>query len=454
MSRILLVDDDPDYSFALSHLLTRGGHEVSVASGGAGAVSLSRGTCFDVALVDLSLPDIHGLKLLDELAQVDPLLPIICLTGSHDTSAVVQAMRKGAVDYLTKPADRATLNSAVAAATSASQARRAEAVRVSNDVVGSSAAWRQTMVHIQAAALSPKTTVLITGDTGVGKEVTASLLHALSARRKQPLVQANAACFSPSLLESELFGHEAGAFTGAVKRRRGLFEQADGGILFLDEIGELALDLQSKLLRVLEGHPFRRVGGEDNVSCDVRLIAATNRDLPQLVKEGRFRADLLERLRVYEIRVPSLQQRADDIIELANSFVMRIGAALKMPSPGITPEAMTALRQHSWPGNVRELKNVIERALVLASGAVIDVRHLAITSSSSSLPSSSLPSSSNDAAEAVGDDASLETVTRQHIVQVFNECAGNVTHTAERLGMSRLAVRKRLQAYGLRPARM
>jgi len=453
MSRILLVDDDPDYAFALSHLLTRGGHDVSVATGGAGAVSMSRGGCFDVALVDLSLPDIHGLKLLDELASVDPLLPVICLTGSHDTSAVVQAMRKGAVDYLTKPADRATLNSAVAAATSTSQARRAEAVRVGSDVIGSSTAWRQTMTHIQAAASSPKTTVLITGDTGVGKEVTASLLHALSARRKAPLVQANAACFSPSLMESELFGHEAGAFTGAVKRRRGLFEQADGGVLFLDEIGELALDLQSKLLRVLEGHPFRRVGGEESVRCDVRLVAATNRDLPQLVKEGRFRADLLERLRVYEIRVPSLSERKGDVAELANSFVVRVGEALQMPSPGITPEAMAVLEQHPWPGNVRELKNVIERALVLANGAVIDVRHLAIA------PSSAFTAVDDDDGEVGtadggdGDD-SLEAVTKQHIVNVFNDCGGNVTHTAERLGMSRLAVRKRLQTYGLRPARL
>jgi DNA-binding NtrC family response regulator len=325
---------------------------------------------------------------------------------------------------------------------------------VANTVVGSSAAWRSTMAHIQAAAASPRTTVLVTGETGVGKEVTATLLHALSMRRRGPLVQANAACFSPALLESELFGHEAGAFTGAVKRRRGLFEQADGGVLFLDEIGELALDLQSKLLRLLEGHSFRRVGGEEPVRCDVRLVAATNRDLTAMVAEGKFRADLLARLRVFEIHVPPLRERGDDIRELAMAFAARLGAELQMPSAGLTPDALALLLQYHWPGNIRELKNTIERALVLASGSAIDVRHLSL--SSLSVTSSSpgfTPAFSPPPPTPPDGDASLERVTREHIVSVFQACAGNVTHTAERLGMSRLAVRKRLQGYGLRPAR-
>ncbi|HEY1098338.1 MAG TPA: sigma-54 dependent transcriptional regulator [Myxococcota bacterium] len=458
MSRILLVDDDPDYSFALQHLLSRGGHDVAVATAGGIAVDLVTDTpidaAFDVALVDLTLPDIHGLNLLDALFAVDPHLSVICLTGSHDTTSVVQAMRKGAVDYITKPADKATLSQAVATATSTSRARRAThghhgASIGDRGVVGSSPAWRQLLAQVQAASSSSKTTVLVTGETGSGKEVTATLLHALSARRKGPLITANAASFSPPLVESELFGHEAGAFTGAVKRRRGLFEQADHGILFLDEIGELALDVQATLLRVLEGHPFRRVGGEEAVRVDVRLVAATNRDLPQMVKDGRFRADLLERLRVFSIHVPPLRERSDDVDMLAAMFVEKLGAALDKASPGLTPEAMAALRAHPWPGNVRELKNVVERALVVADGAPIAVRHLAIA------PPATLSSSSSSSqavnAMVVDDDASMEAVTRQHIVNVFNECNGNVTHTAEKLGMSRLAVRKRLQSYGLRP---
>lgn len=456
MSRILLVDDDPDYSFALVHLLRSTGHHVELATGGTNAVEQARAQCFDVALVDLSLPDIHGLQLLDQLAHVDPLLPVVFLTGSHDTTEVVTAMRKGAVDYLTKPATLERLTQAVTAATSWSTARRAEIDRVANNAVGSSAAWRNTMAHIQAAAAAPRTTVLVTGETGVGKEVTATLLHALSARRRGPLVQANAACFSPGLLESELFGHEAGAFTGAVKRRRGLFEQADGGVLFLDEIGELALDLQSKLLRLLEGHPFRRVGGEEPVRCDVRLVAATHRDLPAMVAEGKFRADLLARLRVFEIRVPPLRERVEDIRELAHAFAARLGAELQMPSTGFTPQAMALLERYHWPGNIRELKNTIERALVLANGSTIDVRHLSVPSlsmASANGPAFAAGLQLPPATPAPDGDASLERITRDHIVSVFQACAGNVTHTAERLGMSRLAVRKRLQGYGLRPAR-
>ncbi|MFT3710901.1 MAG: sigma-54 dependent transcriptional regulator [Archangium sp.] len=446
MPRVLLVDDDPNFTFAISSLLERQGHAVSIADRGGAALDEARGSCFDVAFLDLTLPDADGLVLLDAMAGADPLLPIICLTGRDDTGSVVQAMRKGAIDYLTKPVDKQTLFNAVTSASQYSAARRS-GTQIGTPAgvalpVGGSPEWRRAVELISAAAAAPKTTVLITGEPGTGKEVMASLLHRMSARRDAPMVTANAACFTPSLMESELFGHEAGAFTGAKGKHRGLFEQADHGVLFLDEIGELALDLQGKLLRILEGHPFRRVGGSTPVETDVRLVAATNRDLPELVKKGQFRADLLERLKVFEVPLPPLRSRRPDIERLVHHFIARLGPEMGITAPSVTAEALQMLREHSWPGNVRELRNVIERALVLAAGP-INPRHLPIElTESRGLPHPPLQES---------DDVTLEEVIRRHIIAVFNATDGNVTRTADRLGMSRLALRKRLQAYGLRP---
>ena len=235
MPRVLLVDDDPDFTFAISALLTHQGHDVSVAGRCDTALSEARKSCFDVAFLDLKLPDANGLQLLDQMATVDPLLPIVCLTGSYETGTVVEAMRKGAVDFLTKPVDKAMLFSAV---TSAAARRNGSVHSLWGEPslpVGASATWRRAVEMVSAAAAAPRTTVLITGEPGTGKEVMSSLLHRLSARSNQPLVTVNAGCFTPSLMESELFGHEAGAFTGASRKRKGLFEQADKGILFLDE---------------------------------------------------------------------------------------------------------------------------------------------------------------------------------------------------------------------------
>lgn len=446
MSKVLLIDDDPDFTFGLSVLLTRNGHDVRVAHGAKEAIEAVKVHCFDVAFLDLQLPDADGLTLLTELATSDPLLPTICLTGQQDTPVVVKAMRSGAVDYLTKPVDRQTLLDAIASAAEFSASRRSGAGRHLGLAmsVGESPAWKRAMALVSAAAASPRTTVLFTGEPGVGKEVAANLLHRLSKRSGAPLISANAACFTPALIESELFGHEAGAFTGASRRRRGLFEQAEGGFLFLDEIGELSLDLQSKLLRVLEGHSFRRVGGEESIQCDVRLICATNRDLRERSHQGLFRADLLERLRVFEIPLPPLRERREDIAHLAHHFLAKLGQELGRPAADITPEAMEALQRHGWPGNVRELRNVIERALVLTSGSSITPQHL---------PHQLWPASAPRPAVTAPEDVRLEEVERRHIVAVFQDTGSNVTRSAERLGMSRLALRKRLQAYGLRPVR-
>ena len=457
MPRVLLVDDDPNFTFAISSLLTRQGHEVAIANRGDAALGEARSSCFDVAFLALPLPDADGLHLLDEMAGIDPLLPVICLTGRGDAGTVVRAMRKGAVDYLTKPVDKQTLFNAVTSASQYSLARRSgSSPSRSGDPslpVGASTQWKKAVELVTAAAGAPKTTVLISGEPGTGKEVMASLLHRMSARRSQRLVVVNAACFTPSLMESELFGHEVGAFTGASRKHRGLFEQADKGVLFIDEIGELALDLQGKLLRVLEGHPFRRVGGDSPVEVDVRLITATNRDLPAMVKRGEFRADLLERLRVFEVKLPPLRERHEDIPRLVHHFVAKLGPELGITAPEITLEALEALSNHHWPGNVRELRNVVERALVLARGEAIATRHLPIelteVRGGAACP---VPDVQAHCVVNLGEgDVTLEEAIRRHIVAVFGATGGNVTRTAERLGMSRLALRRRLQAYGLRP---
>lgn len=457
MPRVLLVDDDPTFTFAISALLQNQGHDVAIANRGDEAIGRARAACFDVAFLDLHLPDADGLVLLDQMASVDPLLPVICLTGRDDTTTVVQAMRKGALDYLIKPVDRQTLFNAVTSASQYSTARRSGSwpARAGDPSlpVGASPAWLHAVELITAAAAAPKTTVLITGEPGTGKEVMATLLHRMSLRRSQPLVTVNAACFTPTLMESELLGHEAGAFTGATKKRRGLFEQADKGVLFLDEIGELALDLQGKLLRVIEGHPFRRLGGDTEVSVDVRLVAATNRNLNDLVARGLFRADLLERLRVFEVRLPGLRERREDIPHLVHYFLAKLGPEVGVAAPSIQPEPLQALASHHWPGNVRELRNVVERALVLSAGQPIGLRHLP-RDLVEPRPASSSPSgvTSTPSPPPMFESAvTLEEVIRQHIVAQFTATGGNVTRTAERLGMSRLALRKRLQAYGLRP---
>lgn len=454
MPRILLVDDDRTYTTALSRLLIPAGHQVAVANAAADAIAAASAEAFDVAFLDLKLPDADGLTTLDQLSAIDPSLPVICLTGSDNATTIVQAMRKGAVDYLTKPVDVKTLANAIASASLRAEERRSglEGSPQAGLPVGSSPLWNRAMGFVHAAAAAPKTTVLLTGDPGVGKEVIAELLHRLSKRSTGPLVSANAACFSASLMESELFGHELGAFTGAIRKRKGLFEQAHGGVLFLDEIAELPLDLQSKLLRVLEGHPFRRVGGETPVHVDVRLVAATNRDLGSMVKAGQFRTDLYERLRVFEIRLPPLRERREDIPDLVYYFLTKIGPELGVPKPTASDEAIEALTRHDWPGNVRELRNVVERALVLAGKEPIALRHLPreLWDNAASSPAFA-PVVANTTRE--DGDVTLRHITRRHIITIFNACGGNITHAANRLGMTRLTLRRRLRAYGLKPVK-
>ncbi|TAK28784.1 MAG: sigma-54-dependent Fis family transcriptional regulator [Myxococcaceae bacterium] len=444
--RVLLIEDDLDVAEAVTPILAEGGRrQIEHAPTARVAREALALRAFDAVVLDLSLPDADGFGLLEEIAAEFPGVGILCFTGRDDASAAVRALRAGATDYITKPAPAVMLRQAVDGAVTRARLRqpRLAAGGVQTLPIGSSPPWRQTMDLIAAAARSPKTTVLITGEPGVGKEEAAALVHRLSARRDGPFVAVNAACLSPSMIESELFGHEVGAFTGAHRQHRGFFEQASGGTLLLDEIGELPLELQAKLLRVLERHPFRRVGGEKPIAVDVRLLCATNRSLDERVRAGAFRADLLERLRVFELRLPPLRERPGDVARLAHHFIARLGPELGIPVEGFSPLALEALAGYAFPGNVRELRNITERAIVLSGGGIIERRHLPAELRAKA-------AASVDAAPARSEAASLEEVVREHILRVYEGADQNVTRTAQVLGMSRLAVRKRLQSYGVR----
>lgn len=462
---LLLIEDDEDFASSLKRILEGAGYAVDIAATADRALRAVRTQRFEAALLDFSLPDGDGLRTLTELSGCAPELPILFLTGRNDAALAVRALHAGAADYLIKPIRRAEILLALDSARQRSQLRQPRPPPVASEAgavlpMGSSSAWQQTLELIKMAARSPRTTVLLTGEPGVGKELAAALVHRLSPRREQPFVAVNAACLSPHLIESELFGHEAGSFTGAQQRRRGLFELASSGTLFLDEIGELTVELQAKLLRVLEGHPFRRVGGEREITSDVRLICATNRNLQQRVHSGHFRADLYDRLRVFVVPLPPLRERREDIPELSTYFAERIAATLGDKVPSISKEALRLLCEHPWPGNIRELRNVIERALLIAQGGEIFPRHLPSELWPAHAQSEPVPTEL-PAVEPTPKplplidpaDATIETAIRHHIIAVYESTDCNVTRAAARLGISRLALRKRLYTYGLRNAK-
>ena len=454
-ARVLFVDDDDDFVFGLGHLARRHGLEHGTAASGGEALEAIARSSWDIVLLDLGLPDRPGLEVLRGILERDPFCSVIVLTGRDEARAAVEALRLGALHYLTKPASSEEILVALEQASErhALRLRLEAALRHAADgraALGQSPAWREALAVLEAAARAPRTQVLLTGESGTGKELAASLLHGWSDRAQGPFIAVNAASFSPSLLESELFGHAAGAFTGARGMKRGLVELAAGGTLFLDEVGELPLELQPKLLRVLEGHPFRRVGGDHEIRADVRFLSATNRPLEAEVKKGRFRLDLYHRLRVVEITLPPLRERGDDVELLAAHFVARFAAEMGKPGLSILPGALRALRGYAWPGNVRELRNVIERAVVLCRSRELDLRDLppeVLIASRSAAP----PDSAKDSARAPC-SRPLKEVIREHVIRTFRACDENVTRTASALGIGRVALRRQLREYGVHAA--
>jgi two-component system, NtrC family, response regulator AtoC len=430
---LLIADDDPVALALLAEVLTGERYEVRAAAGGAECLRLAEREPFDLAIVDLRMPGMGGLEVVRRLGAMQPGIPVIILTAFATIDTAIEAIREGASDYLSKPFRMEQLKIVVRRILESRRLAR-ENVQYRHELqdrfgvqnlVGQSPAIVE-VYKLVARVASLDVTVLIQGETGTGKELVARAIHYASPRAAGPFVVVDCAALPETLFESELFGHERGAFTGALSARRGLFETATTGTCLLDEIGELTAPLQAKLLRALQEQTIRRVGGNDWIPVNVRMIAATNRDLRRRVEEGSFREDLYYRLNVVSISVPPLRERQEDVPLLAQHFLERFARASRTPSRGLARETVELLRAYHWPGNVRELENAIERAVALSSSEVLMPEDLPVLSRSEH-PPLVLPAQ----------PMSLEEVKRWYVSRVLEDVGGNKVQAAERLGIDR-----------------
>ncbi|KPK79270.1 MAG: hypothetical protein AMS25_13235 [Gemmatimonas sp. SM23_52] len=441
MRHVLVVDDDAKIRESLSEALSDDVTEVRTAEDAERALSLVDERLPDIVISDVRMPGLDGLALLKLLRERAPSVDVILMTAYDDMPTVVTAMREGAIDFLVKPLDlhdlRRVIGKVFEDRRTRERARRAVEEEASayrlDELVGHDPRMIEIYKLVGQLAAN-RANVLIRGETGTGKEVIARAIHYNSPDAAEPFIPVNCTAFAPTLLESELFGHVKGAFTGAVSDHRGRFALAGRGTIFLDEVGDTSIEFQSKLLRVLEDHEYYPVGGEHPERSEARVIAATHRNLEELIGEGRFREDLYYRLRVVEIAVPPLRERLADLPILAEHLVRRSSETLHRPAPVIAREAMDALTRHRWPGNVRELENCLTRAVVLATGDVIRPEHLAIAP----LPAGSPAHLST-----------LEELEREHIARVLAATGGHKARAAETLGVSRPRLNRLIEKYGL-----
>ncbi|MBA7843976.1 sigma-54-dependent response regulator transcription factor ZraR [Klebsiella sp. RHBSTW-00484] len=427
---ILVVDDDVSHCTILQALLRGWGYNVALAHNGLLALELVKQKVFDLVLCDIRMAEMDGIETLKEIKAYNPAIPVLIMTAFSSVGTAVEAIKSGALDYLIKPLDFDKLQETLAQAlahTRQSDSGMEPGPAAQFGMVGDSPAMQTLLSNIALVAPSDAT-VLICGESGTGKELVARALHASSRRNNQPLVTLNCAALNESLLESELFGHEKGAFTGADKRREGRFEQADGGTLFLDEIGDISPLMQVRLLRAIQEREVQRVGSNQTIKVDVRLIAATHRDLAEEVSAGRFRQDLYYRLNVVTIDMPPLRQRREDIPQLARYFLQRYAERNRKAVQGFTPQAMDLLIHYDWPGNIRELENAVERAVVLLTGEYISERELPLSIAGTPVPALSL---SDDVIQP------LVEVEKEVILAALEKTGGNKTEAARQLGITR-----------------
>lgn len=446
---ILAVDDDDEFRGVVARRFQRRGYEVAQTGSPLEALAMAEQKHFDVAIFDIAMPEMDGVQLLERLRKVDSETQVIMLTGQGTIETAIRAMKLGAFDYLTKPCELAELEVQVERADEKARlARENQNLKTlfrrrwpPTEIIGNSMAIRQVLRMIEKVAASDSS-VLIQGESGTGKELVARALHHGSPRADKPLVVINCAALQETLLESELFGHEKGAFTSAIASKQGLFEVADGGTLFIDEIGEMGGGLQAKLLRVLEDGRFRRVGSTKEMKSDVRIIAATNKDLAKEVTANRFRDDLYFRLNVITIPIPSLRDRVEDIPLLVNYFLTHSTGGPR----SIDPDALAPLVAYRWPGNVRELANVLERARILADGPSITIRDLPLGIAK---PPAGAPSlRANESATRLN-GTFLADLERDHIQRVLEAENWNKARAARALGISRRRLYRLLERYGL-----
>jgi DNA-binding NtrC family response regulator len=462
MAKLLVVDDENNLRLVVQKEMTRQGHEVETASDGEAAWDALETQDFDVLLCDINMPRLDGISLLRRLREKSQNPPeVIMLTGQATVESAIEAMKLGAYDYLTKPYRITELSVLVTQAAEKqklkvdNQRLRAQLQRTNQnmpEIIGESAQMKEVLRLVQRVAPSD-TSVLITGESGTGKELVAQAIHRLSRRNDKTFIDLNCAALQDTLLESELFGHEAGAFSGARARKLGLFEIADSGTLFLDEVMEMPAQLQSKLLRALETRTFFRVGGVKKVEVDVRLVAATNRNTIQSVSEGVFRSDLLYRINSFEIHIPPLRERREDIEPLAQHILQKISGA---NAPELVPQAVDALCSYSWTGNVRQLRNCLERAILLADNGKITTRELPPevvhrTNEPSVSVSYNSPKQNGSGTNSFQNSAptALHEVEKQQILRALEQTGWHRGKTAELLGISSSTLYRRLREYDL-----
>jgi two-component system response regulator HydG len=447
--KILVVDDDASHRRMLDAVLNAEGYEVSQAEDGQGAIAAVGGRFYDLILMDLRMAQVGGIEALKQIKEISPGIPIVIMTAYASVTTAVEALKSGAYDYLTKPLDIEELRVQVKKALHHRQLEQENLYlkeRLGDRfdfarIIGRSAAMGRLFESVALVAPT-EATVLITGESGTGKELIANAIHQNSPRRDRPFIKVNCAALPETLLESELFGHEKGAFTGAVARKQGRFHLAHTGSIFLDEIGEMALTTQAKILRVLQEREFEPLGSTHTAKVDTRVIAATNKNLAEEIQKGSFRQDLYYRLNVVTLEVPPLRDRREDIALLADFFLKRYAQKNRRHIKGFSPRAMDVLMRHGWPGNVRELENVVERAVIMARGEMITPGEF--------------PDGLKDLDDAVEEAGleltpgrSLRDVEREMVIRTLDETGGNRTHAARLLGISRRTLQLKLKEYGI-----
>jgi two-component system response regulator AtoC len=462
MARILVVDDQDTIRHFVTRALEDEGHIVTPAPSGERALELFEADQPEAAILDLKLPGINGLEVLKRIKELEPQTIVIMITAYGEISSAVNAMKAGAFDYIPKPVDLDHLILSLNRALESKKLwleiahwRHKELLRFDFDfIVGTSKVMQNLMNVVENLAKSNTTTVLIEGESGTGKELIANMVHRLSPRRDQPFMEINCASLPEQLLESELFGHEKGAFTDAKTQKQGLFELADRGTVFLDEVGEMSLTIQVKLLRVMERMTFKRVGGTRDIKVDLRLISATNRDLAKTVKEGTFREDLYYRLKVVPLVVPPLRERREDIELLAKHFLNQYNRSFSKEFNDFSGEALRLMREYAWPGNVRELKNVMERAVLLFDGDRIEAEHLALGDLGGTGSNKTLSEVESAIAGGIPDkgidfDTLICNIERELIETALRQSDYNQSLAARLLGISRDKLRYKIKGLGL-----
>ena len=461
MAKVLVIDDEANLRKVLAAMLRRDGFDVTVAENGEQGLAEFHKNGADIVVTDLVMPKVGGMEVLGTIRAANPDVPVIIITAHGTVDSAVDAIKAGAFDYITKPFDQAELSSVVAKAAKTNESARRSVrpdVKARAAIIGDSSTIQEVYKIIDKVADTPST-VLITGESGTGKELIATALHGASSRRDKPFIKINCAAIPATLLESELFGYERGAFTGAVTSKPGRFELADEGTLFLDELGEIPVEMQVKLLRALQEGEFERVGGIKTTRVDVRLVAATNRDLQAEIEAGRFRKDLYYRLAVVPISLPALRERRSDIPMLARHFVEKYNRRLNKKIEGIADDAMVLLQGYAWPGNIRELENLIERVLLFADGPLITARDLpepvrqgtsvqAGANLATAVASIDVPTGEVGLKDIVRMKAA--ELERDLIVKKLEETGGNVTRAARLLQISRKSLQTKMKEFGLR----